>query len=147
MVQALRSWSMKIAVATGINLCGKARWLQGGLFQRYFVSFIKKHIAYWTQGKAECRFFFIYIFRDWSFGPLFCSITTFISHLAIAASVTTMLAIALERSDIVTVWSCALSLYLAALYPQYFGIHPTPIYILSSGRELLVLYSTFVCLS
>lgn len=43
-------------------------------------------------------FNFIYMTqRNWMFGWLFCKITNFISHLAIAASVTTMLAIAFER--------------------------------------------------
>ena len=37
------------------------------------------------------------IVRNWIFGWLFCKISNFISHLAIAASVTTMLAIACER--------------------------------------------------
>ena len=36
------------------------------------------------------------------FGLLFCKVSTFISHLAIAASVTTMLAIAIERFEMCT---------------------------------------------
>ena len=36
-------------------------------------------------------------YRDWVFGLVFCKVSSFISHLAIAASVSTMLAIAVER--------------------------------------------------
>jgi len=43
-------------------------------------------------------FNFIYMTqKNWMFGLIFCKISTFISHLAIAASVTTMLAIAVDR--------------------------------------------------
>ena len=41
----------------------------------------------------------IFVFRNWIFGSIYCTINNFIAYLSVAASVFTLMAISIDRYD------------------------------------------------